>query len=231
MPKSQKVPDNWPATLPYLSMPILAPGVPKDILSTQALHSPSLEPNTITIALPATPYTNIRITPIHDPDHPAFGQCGLFTARAHPPDSFICLYLGLVHQSTSAEPSEKKPVQEHVPKSDYDLSLDRDLDLAIDAASMGNEARFTNDYRGIADRPNAEFRDVIVRGKGGKKERGVGIFVKAVKKPKKGKARKEDEVGIKKGEEVLVSYGRAFWSARRTEAAEAVEVAASTGST
>ena len=83
---------------------------------------------------------------------------------------------------------------------------------------MGNEARFINDYRGIADQPNAEFRDVIVKGQGGKKERGVGVFVKAAKKNKKGKLRKEDEVGIKKGEEILVSYGRGFWSARRAEA-------------
>lgn len=105
-------------------------------------------------------------------------------------------------------------------KSDYDLSLDRDLGLAIDAAKMGNESRFINDYRGIADRPNAEFRDVIVKRTGGAKERGVGVIVKAAKKDKKGKVGKGkgDGAGIGKGEEVLVSYGRGFWSVRRVEA-------------
>lgn len=107
-------------------------------------------------------------------------------------------------------------------KSDYDLSLDRDLGLAIDADKMGNEARFINDYRGVKDRPNAEFRDVFVK-RNGVKERGVGVFVKLVKegKGKKGKGggkAKHGEVGgIGKGEEVLVSYGRGFWCARRIE--------------
>lgn len=217
MPKLKTSPDNWPATIPYLSARILSPNVPKDILSTQALTSPSLEPSTETVASPATPYSNIHIVPISDPSHPAHGQCGLFTTRIHPPDSFICLYLGLVHSTTEDSSSTQPATPEHQPKSDYDLSLDRDLGLAVDADKMGNESRFINDYRGIADRPNAEFRDVIIKLKGGKKERGVGVFVKAAKKGKKGKAKKEDEVGIRKGEEILVSYGRGFWSARRAE--------------
>ncbi|RMD40560.1 hypothetical protein DV735_g4570, partial [Chaetothyriales sp. CBS 134920] len=94
---------------------------------------------------------------------------------------------------------------------------------------MGNEARFINDYRGVADRPNAEFRDVIVLHNGGnkggsgkKKERGVGVFVKKASKSKaskrkQGSKREDDDVGIRKGEEILVSYGRGFWSARRVE--------------
>lgn len=171
----------------------------------------------MTIGTPETPYSNIRINPISEQSHPAFGQYGLFATRTHAPDSFICLYLGLVH-CTAADSSTVQHVnEEHQPKSDYDLSLDRDLGLAVDAANMGNEARFINDYRGVADRPNAEFRDVIVKAKGGKKERGVGVFAKAAKKGKKGKPRKEDEVGIIKGTEILVSYGRGFWSARRIE--------------
>ncbi|KAJ4293951.1 hypothetical protein N0V88_005465 [Collariella sp. IMI 366227] len=47
----------------------------------------------------------------------------------------------------------------------YDLWLDRDGDLAVDAARMGNEARFVNDYRGVPGRngkkANAEFKPVI----------------------------------------------------------------------
>lgn len=220
MPKARTGPDNWPTSIPYLSAPVISQDVPKDILSTRALSSPSLELNTVTIGTPTTPYSNIRITPINDYSHPACGQCGLFTTRTHPPDSFICLYLGLVH-STSADSIAKPASETHEPKSDYDLSLDRELGLAVDAANMGNEARFINDYRGVADRPNAEFRDVIIKAKGGKKERGVGVFVKATKKDKKGKTKKDDNMAIVKGAEILVSYGRGFWSARRTESEDA----------
>ena len=223
MPKARVGPENWPTSLPYLSASILSPDVPKDTLSTKALSSPSLEADVATIPPPQTPYSNICITPINDPAHPACGQCGLFTTQVHAPDSFICLYLGLVH-STQAEPSAAfTDRNSHEPKSDYDLSLDRDLGLAIDANNMGNEARFINDYRGIADRPNAEFRDVIVKAKNGKRERGVGVFVKAAKRDKKTKSKRQDDNGISKGAEILVSYGRGFWSARRAEAEEATQ--------
>ena len=218
--KSASYPENWPTTpsIPYLSVPVIAADLSKDILSSSSVvGSPSLEAHCVTIATPTVPYTNIRITPITDPSHPARGQCGLFTTQGHPPDGFVCLYLGMVHSTGSADLPNADNAE---PKSDYDLSLDRDLGLAVDAAHMGNEARFINDYRGIADRPNAEFRDVLIKPKvkGGKIERGVGVFVKTAKMNKKGKASKADAVGIVKGEEILVSYGRGFWSARRIEA-------------
>ena len=64
-----------------------------------------------------------------------------------------------------------------------------------------------NDYRTIADRPNAEFRDCLVqvrskRADGMKWERRVGIFVLSAGKAGKRKG------GIKAGEEILVSYGK-----------------------
>ncbi|KAK5100272.1 hypothetical protein LTR70_001740 [Exophiala xenobiotica] len=178
--------------------------------------------------------------------------------------------------------------------SSYDLNLHRDgaIELAVDAAQMGNEARFCNDYRGVPaqtnpntstantnwDRqqkrsakswssssgtgegfakptamaiPNAEFRDVWFEWAGdgdtidvkhdGRTEpdaenedglagssvtengpetkqarrkrrrknvgmRGVAIFVMPA-----GKAGKRKE-GIKAGQEILVSYGKGFWS-------------------
>lgn len=68
----------------------------------------------------------------------------------------------------------------------------------------GNEARFINDYRGVADRPNAEFREIWDDRRG---ERGMGVWVLGG-----GKGR---EKGVRKGEEILVSYGRGFWDARK----------------
>ena len=94
------------------------------------------------------------------------------------------------------------------PSSSYDLSLDREADLAIDATHMGNEARFVNDYRGVPGRedkgPNSEFRDCWVK-VNGTWERRVGVYVLPV-----GRAGKRKD-GVGKGEEVLVSYGKGFW--------------------
>lgn len=69
-------------------------------------------------------------------------------------------------ESSAGDCEETRVVQEHhaaesgqLPKqeidswdkSDYDLNLfrDEDIELAVDAAQMGNEARFCNDYRGV----------------------------------------------------------------------------------
>lgn len=154
-----------------------------------------------------TPAPTVNITTIENPKHPAHGQRGLFAAENLAPDRFICLYLGHVHTNSMSDTD---------PYSDYDLSLDRDLGLSVDAARSGNESRFTNDYRGVSERPNAEFRDCLIqvpsdkRAGGRKWERRVGIFVLSAGKAGKRKA------GIKAGEEVLLSYGKGYWEGRKT---------------
>ena len=147
-----------------------------------------------------SPCVRVQCQKISDEIHPANGQYGLFAAHHLAPDSFILPYLGYVH--TEAESDET---------SNYDLSLDRDVGIGVDAATMGNEARFINDYRGVpgADKANVEFRDIWIdvgRGKAGKC---IGIFVLPA-----GKSGKR-AVGIRKGEEILVSYGKGFWQARK----------------
>ena len=85
------------------------------------------------------------------------------------------------------------------PESDYDLSLLRLSDgtsIGVDASKMGNEARFVNDYRGVKPKPNAIFADS--RSKSGE----LRICI-----------RSRDE--IKKGEEILVSYGKSWWASRQ----------------
>jgi hypothetical protein len=59
----------------------------------------------------------------------------------------------------------------------------------------------------VVDRPNAEFKEIWDERR---KERGMGVFV--LPEGKKGKGK-----GIKRGEEILVSYGRGFWGARKGE--------------
>lgn len=92
--------------------------------------------------------------------------------------------------------------------SNYDLSLDREMGIGIDADKKGNEARFINDYRGVGERPNAEFREIWDVGR---KERGMGVWVLPEGRSGRGKG------GVRKGEEILVSYGRGFWGARKDE--------------
>ena len=103
--------------------------------------------------------------------------------------------------------SDSAPGTDPHAESNYDLSLDRELCIGIDADKKGNEARFINDYRGIAERPNAEFKEIWDERR---KERGMGVWVLPEGKSGKGKGK-----GVRKGEEILVSYGKGFWGARR----------------
>lgn len=153
---------------------------------------------------PKAPSPLVKITAIDAPSHPAYGQCGLFAATALSPGSFVLFYLGHVHDSSTSDLA-----------SNYDLSLDRELDLSVDATRFGNEARFINDYRGVREQgPNAEFRDCVLQLGPGLWERRIGVFVLSRGKSARG-ARAQ---GIKKGEEIVVSYGKGFWDARRAEA-------------
>jgi SET domain-containing protein len=85
------------------------------------------------------------------------------------------------------------------PNSDYDLSLCRlpeGVNVGVDASVMGNHARFVNDFRGIAIKPNALFVDT----KTASGELRISIW--------------SSNREIKKGEEILVSYGKTWWRSR-----------------
>ncbi|KAF2213739.1 hypothetical protein CERZMDRAFT_96563 [Cercospora zeae-maydis SCOH1-5] len=207
-PKS--VPDNWPEDIQFLTDHSYTPAALP--LQPQLSRAPSDNSSDPWIKVPShlihpiTPH--IQITTITTPDHPAHGQRGLFAASDLLPDSFILLYLGLVHTNSLSDTDAH---------SDYDLSLDRDIGLSVDASTMGNESRCANDYRGVAERPNAEFRDCYVqvpsdkRADGVRWERRVGIFVLSAGKVGNAKRKR----GILRGEEVLVSYGKGFWEGRQ----------------
>ncbi|KAF2088490.1 hypothetical protein K490DRAFT_64540 [Saccharata proteae CBS 121410] len=191
------LPKGWPADVVYLSAPTYSKACSPEILS--ALHTPPH--STCPMQIAKGPASNVRITPISNPSHPAHGQHGLHAAQHLPAGSFILAYLGHTHTKSEADPA-----------SDYDLSLDRELGMGVDATKKGNEARFINDYRGCGARgPNAEFRDVWVDVGRGQAEKRMGVFVVGA-----GKSGKR-AVGIAKGEEILVSYGKGFWSERRRE--------------
>ncbi|KAF9014999.1 hypothetical protein BDQ17DRAFT_1385822 [Cyathus striatus] len=136
--------------------------------------------------LPGTYRNVVLIKKITDPSHPACGQHGLFAARKIPPRTRILDYIGELHADDR-------------PTSDYDLSLYRTQDgtsIGVDASAMGNEARFVNDYRGIAQKPNAKFNDNRLSSG----ELRISIW--------------STDREIRKGEEILVSYGKSWWKAR-----------------
>lgn len=161
------------------------------------LNGPPTNAEYLTAA--SSPSQLVRITLIKDPSHPAHGQHGLFSTQTLQPDTFILFYIGFTHTKEDTDPN-----------SDYDLSLDRELGIGVDATNMGSEARFINDFRGIADAPNAEFRDCWVKTSRGPQKR-VAVFVLSA-----GKSKKRSK-GISKGQEILVSYGKGFWQERRND--------------
>ncbi|KAK4665816.1 hypothetical protein QC763_409390 [Podospora pseudopauciseta] len=213
-------PVNWPKSLPFLTTPAYSPQITPSQLSLLRTLDPDLP--TIPGSFPLGPAPHVKITPITDPKHPAHGQSGLFATQHLPPDTLILPYLGHYHPGSG--PGLQDEDYDYT-KSDYDLWLDRDADVAVDAARAGNEARFVNDYRGIPftppepvpgqkkppkqqkGKPNAEFK-VAWDERTGQKVMSVWVLPRG----KKGL-----NTGIERGEEVMVSYGRGFWEGRKQE--------------
>lgn len=176
---SSRKPPHWPPSVQFIATPRYHSSVPASTRALLTNGAPTPHPKSPSRAL-------VRIKLITEPGHPARGQHGLFALKKIPLRSHIIDYVGEVHC-------------EERPDSDYDLSLYRSQDgvnVGIDASGMGNESRFVNDYRGIRDKPNAEFVECQTAGA----ELRMGIW-------SKGDA-------IKKGDEILVSYGKSWWQSR-----------------
>jgi hypothetical protein len=191
------VPKLWPEEIIYLTKPVLSSNI-----SGESLTLLNGKPNpALLISQSDGPCPRVRITPINSSTHPANGQSGLFASQHLEAGSFILFYLGFVHSEVDTDPN-----------SNYDLSLDRELGIGIDATKMGNEGRFINDYRGITSAgPNAEFKEVWINAGKGFTEKRMAVYV--LPAGKSGKRAK----GIGKGEEILVSYGKGFWKERNVD--------------
>ena len=208
-------PAHWPSTVSYTSRSIISRSFPPSQL--RYINSRAT-PTTTLRTLPALPICHhpkdtVRIKQIADPKHPACGQNGLFVVRAVKPRTKVIDYVGIIHSRTPPPEHNSAGWVDSHEKSDYDLSLVRcmstpaspDLkdhvpilvDIGIDADKFGNAARMINDYRGVACKPNVEFRQVWDNATGWAK-----MEVWALSE------------GLRKGDEVLISYGKGFWSAR-----------------
>ena len=132
---------------------------------------------------------------ITDKNHPAYGEFGLYCALSHAkPGSWLLDYVGHI---TLGEDQDKT--------SDYVSDFGESSELACDANNYGNEARFLNDFRNTGRHPNVEFN--TRRDKHG--ELRQGVFVKLAKD-----ARDAGFDGVRKDEELLVSYGKSYWRSR-----------------
>jgi len=198
-------PPHWPDAITYLTKPRLSATFPPSLIPL--LYHPAT--NTKFTPRPITHPAHVVVKNISTPGHPANGQLGLFAKRKIQGGEMIIPYLGVIHHTLILVHSEVK--EEDEDESDYDLSLLRlshadprnpfpghHISIGIDAAIMGNAGRFVNDFRGIGMAPNAEFK--LGRGEGGELRMEIWAL--------KGK-------GIGKGDEVLVSYGKSWWGARK----------------
>lgn len=206
-------PPLWPPNVSYTPRSLISRTFPPTHLryiNTRAIPTSTLR-SLPPLPLCPHPKDTVRIKQITDSSHPARGQNGLFVVRNVKPRTKVIDYVGVIHSRTPPVGQAEAWIDPHE-RSDYDLSLIRCMstadpgetdhvpilvDIGIDADAQGNAARMINDYRGIGAKPNVEFRlgwDEV-----------------------SGWARMEVwalSAGLKKGEEVLVSYGKGFWSAR-----------------
>lgn len=212
---TESAPSHWPSQVVYTSRSILSRSFPTSQLQyINARATPTTTLRSLS-ALPVCPHPKdtVRIKQITDPKHPALGQNGLFVVRAVKPRTKVIDYVGVIHSRTPPLKQTATGWTDPHEKSDYDLSLIRCMstspspdatnqipvlvDIGIDADKFGNAARMINDYRGVAAKPNVEFRQVWDEVTGWAK-----MEVWALSE------------GLKKGDEVLISYGKGFWSAR-----------------
>ncbi|KAJ3042683.1 hypothetical protein HDV00_006740 [Rhizophlyctis rosea] len=199
-PQQQVLPENWPITVTFSTKNIWAKSVPDSLKTTYCPPTTTTTPSG-TLAPPKSspevadvhsesviPYDGpsplVTIRKIDSDDHPAKGQLGLFANQRIPAFSHILDYIGEVHLDETLPP-----------QNDYALFLHGPL--TISAQDIGNEARCINDFRGISSRPSAAFdtyRDALT----GEVRIGCWTLNRA----------------LEVGEEILVTYGKAWWKAR-----------------
>lgn len=193
---SNEIPSNWPTDVKYTTRNIYSKGIPSHVLTQITGKATAILANSNTkVPAQTAKYVanvaGVKIKIVTEKSHPACGQRGLFAAKKLKPGSHVLDYMGFVHTDKESNSN-----------SDYDIALGRYeleadgssdtkkyVEIAIDAMSVGNEARMVNDYRGIATKPNVKFDEHLVQG-----EYRIGIFVM--------------DREIKKGEELLISYGK-----------------------
>ena len=181
--KSHDLSDNWPSTVEFSNNYRWDSSVPKEIKDEYCPADGGRERvNRLS--------RRVYFKRIKDPNHPAFGEYGLFCALPNgaPPGTWLLDYVGHV---TLGKDQDKQ--------SDYCSDFGEKSEFACDANSFGNEARFLNDFRNTGKHPNVEFN--FRRDKHG--ELRQGVYVKLAKDSKIA-----GFDGVNQHDELLVSYGK-----------------------
>ncbi|KAF9957257.1 hypothetical protein BGZ70_009583 [Mortierella alpina] len=134
---------------------------------------------------PSSPPYEIQLI-TSPPHHPVLGSYGLFATRTLFPGLHLLDYISLVVPDEYADPD-----------SDHTLYLSNDLNL--DASVHGNHGRFVNDFRRIRTQeegPNVGW-DLYRDAETGQIRMGCKVLKR-----------------IRKGEEILCTYGKAYWKSR-----------------
>ena len=118
--------------------------------------------------------TSVKIKKIDDPESVIDGQYGLFANQDFSKYDVIGQYTGKMVSLSSG--------------GKYVAGCDK---CCIDADFIGNELRFINDYKNIADEPNTTIRISYID----KKPRVLFVVTK----------------DIKEGEQILTKYGDSYW--------------------
>lgn len=205
-------PPHWPENVVYLTRPRLSATFPAALIPL-LYDTPCPAPTPAQAKFAPRPISHpasVQIKAISSAGHPAHGQLGLFTKKKLGGGELVIPYLGVIHHTLLPASDADIPQSQQEEESDYDLSLLRlshadplhpfpghHVSIGVDAAQQGNAGRFVNDFRGIGPAPNAEFR--LGKGEAGEKRMEIWSL----------------KQGIGKGEEVLVSYGKGWWGARR----------------
>ncbi|EJD55443.1 hypothetical protein AURDEDRAFT_49930 [Auricularia subglabra TFB-10046 SS5] len=183
---TSRTPKGWPHSIEYITQPRYAAHVPVAIKKHLQGDGRSV---------PAAPCLLVQIRRITTQAHPAHGQAGLFATRKIAANTFILDYMGEIHTDVR-ETSDYDLSLVRLPAAEFAVGEGDWLSAGVDAARCGNEARFVNDYRGVAPRANAVFKE----GRTGGGELRIGVW--------------SGSRGIDKNEEIVVSYGKGWWSAR-----------------
>jgi hypothetical protein len=189
---NQTLSDKWPSTVQFSNSYEWDASVPQNIKNK---YCPCDGPRNRNNRLSKKVYFK-RIT---DTNHPACGEYGLFCALPDgaAPGTWLLDYVGRITLG------ENQDIQ-----SDYVSDFGEHSELACDANTFGNEARFLNDFRNTGNHPNVEFN--FRRDKHG--ELRQGVYVKLKKDSKV-----EGFDGVKQHEELLVSYGKSYWRSRHSD--------------
>lgn len=187
--QQQTLGDPWPSSVEFSNNYRWDESVSQDIKDTY---------HPVTGARVRTNHLSRRVyfKRITDTNHPACGEYGLYCALPNgaPPGTWLLDYVGHV---TLGENQDKQ--------SDYVSDFGEHSELACDANTYGNEARFLNDFRNTGKYPNVEFN--FRRDQHG--ELRQGVYVKLAKDSKV-----EGFNGVRQHEELLVSYGKGYWRSR-----------------